>query len=325
MAEDGLSVDVVNRVCGGSRMHASSDGISDGEFTPKSCRSGHGRSDGARRTRFFAGIMDQMDRASSAVKSCSQSCRASCRTPSRKRASSKPKDQEEVAELQYHVHSTPVPKLKNLDELRQMHSKLMEDAPPPMLQPSVSTLGLNTGRERKTSFYRDSESTDFEDSAAAKPLPWLFRWLFERMPRRRSFSSMPLVLRVRAPQNFDRFVIHPYSRWKLSFDILIIACVAYTSFTMPVKITYGIDFLQGLETTIDVLFALDVVLTFFHGYVEMGYPVLSLRACAIRYVRSWFLVDLIASVPFDAFHSGLRSLQLIKTLRLFRVQRLLRK
>ena len=324
MVEEGLSVDLVVGRVGGSRTYASSE---DGEFTPKSCRSGHGRPDGSRRTHFFAGIIDQMERASSAVRSCSQSCRASCRTPSRKRASSKPKDQEEaLPELQYHVHSTPVPKVRNLNELRQMHSKLMEDAPPPMLQPSASTLGtLNTGRERKTSFYRESESTDFEDTAAAKPLPWLFRWLFERMPRRRSFSSMPLVLRVRAPQNFDRFVIHPYSRWKLCFDILIICCVAYTSFTMPVKITYGIDFLQGLETTIDVLFALDVILTFFHGYVEMGYPVLSLRACAIRYVRSWFMVDLIASVPFDAFHSGLRSLQLIKTLRLFRVQRLLRK
>ncbi|KAL1510271.1 hypothetical protein AB1Y20_006593 [Prymnesium parvum] len=175
---------------------------------------------------------------------------------------------------------------------------------------------------RQTSFYDDATlvlaDRRAEPTACAHPC---LRWLCDWRPRARR----PVLLRMSPPKSMDRFVIHPFNRVKLCFDVLIIVCVAYTSFTMPIKITYGTDFLPDIETAVDVLFVLDVVLTFFHGYVDTGYPVLDLRRVSLRYMRSWFLIDLIASIPFDAFNPNLRSLQLIKSLRLFRVQRMLRK
>ena len=37
------------------------------------------------------------------------------------------------------------------------------------------------------------------------------------------------------------------------------------------------DFLLDLELVVDVFFYVDVILQFFHGYVDLGFPVLDLR------------------------------------------------
>ena len=60
----------------------------------------------------------------------------------------------------------------------------------------------------------------------------------------------------------------------------------------------------------------------------MGFPVLNLKIVARRYATSWFVVDAIASLPLDWFMGEeappwVQGLQLLKTLRLLRVRRLL--
>ena len=57
--------------------------------------------------------------------------------------------------------------------------------------------------------------------------------------------------------------------------------------------------------------------------MEGGYPVLSLKLVTVRYVRSWFLVDLIAVLPWETFAAQFSFLVLIKTVRLLRLRRML--
>lgn len=122
----------------------------------------------------------------------------------------------------------------------------------------------------------------------------------------------------------ERLVIHPHSRPKLAFDIVVMVAVLYTATILPVKIAFNLDFAVWLDVLIDLLFILDVFLQFFHGYMDMGYPVLDPRRITRRYVRGWFAVDVVTAIPLDAlFHKQLRSFALVKTLRLVRARKLL--
>ena len=43
------------------------------------------------------------------------------------------------------------------------------------------------------------------------------------------------------------------------------------------RVAFNVDFLLDLELVVDVFFYVDVFLQFFHGYVDLGFPVLDLR------------------------------------------------
>ena len=74
-----------------------------------------------------------------------------------------------------------------------------------------------------------------------------------------------------------------------------------------------------MDALVDTMFMFDVLLHFFHGYVERGYPVLSLRQVAYRYFTSWFAIEFIAALPYDHFFNE-RAVALIALLRAFRLR-----
>ena len=125
------------------------------------------------------------------------------------------------------------------------------------------------------------------------------------------------------PKGIDRLVIRPGNRLVMMFDLLVAVCVLYSSVAAPMNVAYRATFLEELEVLFDVLFSLDMALQFVCGYMERGYPVLSLRTVARRYARTWFLIDLVAVIPWEALSEGLSVLRLIKTVRLLRLRRLL--
>ena len=125
------------------------------------------------------------------------------------------------------------------------------------------------------------------------------------------------------PKGIDRLVIRPGNRLVMMFDLLVAVCVLYSSVAAPMKVAYRATFLEELEVLFDVLFSLDMALQFVCGYMERGYPVLSLRTVARRYASTWFLIDLVAVIPWEALSEGLSVLRLIKTVRLLRLRRLL--
>ena len=103
----------------------------------------------------------------------------------------------------------------------------------------MSLTSHRPGRGR-TSFYRESDSSLQEPSTSTwewlhNQRWWPFKNLLRALDKRAPASKLPSVLRLRAPQNIDRLVIHPYNWLKLVFDLLIILLVFYTAFTMPIK------------------------------------------------------------------------------------------
>ena len=134
------------------------------------------------------------------------------------------------------------------------------------------------------------------------------------------------------PQGWDRLVIHPDS-WSVSiYEVFIILCVCYTAVVEPVKVAYQTDIAQSADGALDVIFALDIVVQLLIGFHDSGgsrFPEMRLKVVTLRYLRTWFTIDVIAALPFDKLTSGdsmgTRVPGLIKTVRLVKLKRIMGK
>jgi len=130
------------------------------------------------------------------------------------------------------------------------------------------------------------------------------------------------------PQGWDRLVIPQDNKYKAVFDVFVAACVLFSSISVPFELAYSYEFPAYVDVLLDTVFIADVVLQCFHGYEELGFPVTSLAKVSARYIRTWFALDLFAAIPFERIltgHTWTKPLKLIKTIRLLRVKRLLRR
>eukprot|EP00966_Prymnesium_polylepis_P285266 6589602-Prymnesium_polylepis.1 len=105
----------------------------------------------------------------------------------------------------------------------------------------------------------------------------------------------------RLTKRLDVLVIHPYSGAKLMFDALIVVAVSYAVFTVPLRFSFAVSLPKWVEALVDVLFLTDIALQFFQGYINSGFPTLDFRKISLRYLRSWFVIDLISSLPYHRF------------------------
>lgn len=57
---------------------------------------------------------------------------------------------------------------------------------------------------------------------------------------------------------------------------------------------------SNLDTVISVIFAIDVFVNFFSAYHDQDFQIVdSRKAIALRYLASWFLIDVASVIPFD--------------------------
>lgn len=80
-----------------------------------------------------------------------------------------------------------------------------------------------------------------------------------------------------------------YSSWVYPFE------VAFLSSSAPRK-------LYMADNIVDLFFAIDIVLTFFVAYIDTRTQLLvrDSKKIAIRYLSTWFLIDVISTIPFEA-------------------------
>ena len=134
-------------------------------------------------------------------------------------------------------------------------------------------------------------------------------------------------------------VIHPFSTFRLRWDLLTLIMLAYNAFSIPFRIAFG-DHKNPLSNPLfwfdmlfDLGFILDVVLNFFTSYFnEEGHLVTEKRAIAKKYIKCWFWIDAVSSIPFEliVILSGgvssdeLRPTQLARGTKIVRVTKVLR-
>jgi len=151
-----------------------------------------------------------------------------------------------------------------------------------------------------------------------------------------SFASREELVPL-ASNEYHWSVIDPASSAKLAWDVFVGVFILVSVLSVPYFIGFDQDptgFWFGLNVLIDTLFIVDMIASFRTGYYNDATAVLVSDTWKIarRYLLTWFLVDLISAVPWDAIISAftagssttLRSLKLVRVLRLARLAKLFR-
>ncbi|KAG9264251.1 potassium voltage-gated channel subfamily H member 4 isoform X1 [Astyanax mexicanus] len=143
----------------------------------------------------------------------------------------------------------------------------------------------------------------------------------------------------------SRFILLHYSVCKALWDWLILLATFYVAVTVPYNVCFSSPDDSNhdepecdstsrstivSDIAVEMLFILDIILNFRTTYVgPAGQVVYDARSICLHYSATWFILDLIAALPFDllyAFNVSVTSLvHLLKTVRLLRLLRLLQK
>ncbi|TRY86460.1 hypothetical protein DNTS_025545 [Danionella cerebrum] len=158
--------------------------------------------------------------------------------------------------------------------------------------------------------------------------------------------------KLQAPRIHKWTVLH-YSPFKAVWDWLILLLVIYTAILTPYSAAFLLDNaeegsmqncgyscspLNVVDLIVDIMFIIDIIINFRTTYVNANDEVVShpLRI-AVHYFKGWFLIDMVAAIPFDLliYRSGedvgaeptqqTTLIGLLKTARLLRLVRVARK
>ncbi|GCC24430.1 hypothetical protein chiPu_0002831 [Chiloscyllium punctatum] len=124
------------------------------------------------------------------------------------------------------------------------------------------------------------------------------------------FGSEDAVLKeCERAKNVDTFVIHPYSTLRSYYVMYVLALTFANLIITPLGITF-FDKDQGLKTIAwrmfsfvsDILYLVDIIINFRVGFFCEDREVVNLnpKEIAMRYVKTWLVIDLAAAFPLDS-------------------------
>lgn len=145
-----------------------------------------------------------------------------------------------------------------------------------------------------------------------------------------------------------RCTILHYSPFKAVWDWIILLLVIYTAIFTPYVAAFLLseerkkdsqsvqnryqDPLTIIDLIVDVMFIIDILINFRTTYVNKNDEVVSHPGkIAVHYFKGWFLIDVVAAIPFDLLLFGSETdetttlIGLLKTARLLRLVRVARK
>uniref|UniRef100_A0A8D0BE73 Voltage-gated inwardly rectifying potassium channel KCNH3 n=1 Tax=Salvator merianae TaxID=96440 RepID=A0A8D0BE73_SALMN len=135
------------------------------------------------------------------------------------------------------------------------------------------------------------------------------------------------------------FILLHYGTFKAGWDGLILLATLYVAVTVPYSVCFSGSKDEGLpeavrappsvcDLSVEILFILDIVLNFRTTFVsKSGQVVFDPHAIFLHYLTRWFVLDLLAALPFDLLYAFKVNVyfgaHLLKTVRLLRLLRLL--
>jgi hypothetical protein len=133
------------------------------------------------------------------------------------------------------------------------------------------------------------------------------------MPRRRSLPQRQTKLN-------SRLTTQNESVLKSGWDAFVLLMTTAAAVEIPLRLSEGIA-LEGawlaFDSFLTAVFALDVIVNFLAPVMVDGQLVTDRKTIARRYLKGWFVLDVIATVPWDLiFGSAFGGLRLLRLLRL---------
>lgn len=145
--------------------------------------------------------------------------------------------------------------------------------------------------------------------------------------------------KLQSPRIHNWTILH-YSPFKAVWDWIILLLVIYTAIVTPYNAAFLLDHentsdnsdgtsmghvpktnreryqepLTIIDLIVDVMFIIDILINFRTTYVNKNDEVVSHPGkIAVHYFKGWFLIDVVAAIPFDLLLFGAESEQVIST------------
>ena len=121
-------------------------------------------------------------------------------------------------------------------------------------------------------------------------------------------------------------MIHPENRYYEFFQLIVNILIAYSAIEIPLLIAFHPEVSTPLlifDGIVTFVFAVDIVTRFFTSIEVNGVFITDRKEVARRYMKFWFWVDMIATVPFELVFGSLFA-NSHRALRMFRLMRLAR-
>lgn len=118
-------------------------------------------------------------------------------------------------------------------------------------------------------------------------------------------TSKNISFIVEAPKKPAWYIILPESRPRLIWNFIVLLILLYTAIVVPYRCAFvesneDSDFMQNWEIFIDSMYIFDFLLTFLLAFEDHDKKIeIRLRLIAINYIKTWFLLDFIACIPFQ--------------------------
>lgn len=102
------------------------------------------------------------------------------------------------------------------------------------------------------------------------------------------------------PHTPPRVILH-YTTFKTTWDWVILFLTLYTTISVPFLVCFAFehDAVSVLDLLVDWMFLADIALNFHTTYVgKDGEVIDDLKMIRWNYIRSWFFLDLVSSLPY---------------------------
>ncbi|EHB07149.1 Potassium voltage-gated channel subfamily H member 5 [Heterocephalus glaber] len=110
-----------------------------------------------------------------------------------------------------------------------------------------------------------------------------------------------------APKTPPHIILH-YCAFKTTWDWVILILTFYTAIMVPYNVSFktkqnNIAWLV-LDSVVDVIFLVDIVLNFHTTFVGPGGEVISdPKLIRMNYLKTWFVIDLLSCLPYDIINA----------------------
>ena len=120
-------------------------------------------------------------------------------------------------------------------------------------------------------------------------------------------------------------IIHPESRFKIFWELYILVLTVLVTIIAPLIVVFQFPLSPALivfDILVTLSFTVDIAIQFNTGYMVRQEMVTDRKLIARRYLRGWFILDLLATIPFTWIFASNRFAGLNRVFRFFRLARL---
>jgi len=120
-------------------------------------------------------------------------------------------------------------------------------------------------------------------------------------------------------------VINPDNKFRILWEFFVLLITIVATIASPLIVVFNLPLRGGLlllDIFITLIFSVDIFLNFHTGFEERRKIITDKKAIGKRYMKGWFIPDLLATIPFSLIFISVQGMLLTRLFRFFRLTRL---